>query len=292
VIDYFTSAYAKGFTPNPCVKCNKFIKFGKLLSLADQVGAEFLATGHYIRKKQTNTGPEESYCLLRAKDKQKDQSYFLYNLTQAQLRRILFPLGDYKKEDVKKIARENNLPVQESESQDICFLQGDHNDFLSQKIKLKPGKIVLISQNNQDQSSERRKKTIGEHQGLPLYTLGQRRGVEIGGSGPYYVVGMDYGQNILYVSSDRDDPLLYLDNFLVKNINWIEPSLPTNKTKCSVVIRYRHQGADCLVELVDKDLLAVKLKTPERAITPGQSAVFYNKEKLLGGGEISANKLK
>lgn len=274
VVDYFLKSYAKGLTPNPCIQCNKFIKFGELLKLADQLGAEYLATGHYVIKQETQN-IEQKYKLFKGKDETKDQSYFLYNLTQKQLERILFPLGNYKKEEVKKIAKKNNLPVQESESQDICFLSGGHNDFLKDKISLKPGKIVALNG-----------EELGKHQGLPLYTIGQRRGVEIGGTGPYYVVKIDYKKNILYVSKDRDDPALYAKKIKLSKTNWISGEKPEFPFQCQAVIRYRHQPAACEVYQEKNSKLSVDFSQPQRAIAPGQSVVFYKGKEVLGGGVI------
>ncbi len=307
VIKYFLDSYEQGLTPNPCIKCNKFIKFGELLKLADQLGAEFLATGHYVKNQKSKI--KNLNRLLRGNDQSKDQSYFLYNLTQDKLKRILFPLGNYRKEEVKKIAKKNNLPVQESESQDVCFLQGDHNDFLREKINLKPGKIILINDEKTQRKNvpspfqgEGQGEVVGEHKGLPLYTVGQRRGVEIGGTGPYYVVRVDYKNNILYVSKDRDDPLLYTDKLTSVDTNWVSGNEPKLPFKCKAVIRYRHKPVECIISKIklpeafgrlreaNNSAYLVELKKPERAVTPGQSVVFYKGDEVLGGGIISVSK--
>jgi len=291
VIDYFLESYAHGLTPNPCVKCNQFIKFGFLLVQAKKIGADYLTTGHYVIRKQKIKNRKQGYKLFRGKDGDKDQSYFLYNLTQRQLARILFPLGDYTKAEVKKMADKAGLPYLEKESQDVCFLAGDHNDFLREHLNLMAGSIKIING-----------KKIGEHQGLPLYTIGQRKGVEIGGIGPFYVARCDYKTNTLYVVSDRDDPVLYSDELVAQNVNWIagvEPGLPL---KCEVVIRYRHKPVKCIIALTPGPSPArasrergikykkylVKFNRPQRAVTPGQSVVFYNKNEVLGGGVIVA----
>lgn len=286
VIKYFLDSYEAGFTPNPCVQCNRVIKFGELLKLADQLGAEYLATGHYIRRRRKirisrfdsarRANFEFRMKLLKGIDQGKDQSYFLYNLTQDQLKRILFPLGKFTKEEIKKIAGKNNLPVQSSESQDICFLSGDHNDFLKDKIKLTPGKIKTLAG-----------EVVGEHKGLPLYTVGQRRGVDIGGIGPFYVVRADYDKNILYVTKDKDDKELYRDEFVVENVNWVSGENPKLPFKCEVVIRYRHKAVACVVTKEQGNALFVRLDKAERAITAGQSAVFYRGDEVIGGGTIS-----
>jgi len=279
VINYFVDSYKKGITPNPCVNCNKLIKFGELFKLAEQLECDYLATGHYVKNQKSKIKNKKClFKLLKAEDDNKDQSYFLYNLTQGQLGRILFPLGDFKKEKIKKIAIGLNLPNLKTESQDICFLQGDHNDFLKNKIKLKPGPIVLLE--------KKKEKVIGEHRGLPLYTVGQRRGVEIGGTGPYYVLRCDYQKNILYVTTNHDDPLLHSKKVSLKNINWISCIAPKFPLHCTAVIRYRHKGVPCIVREEQGSALFVRLKSHERAITPGQSVVFYQGDEVLGGGVI------
>jgi len=315
VVDYFLDSYALGLTPNPCVKCNRFIKFGELLKIARGLGANYIATGHYVRNREI-TNPKsqtKSFKLYRGKDEKKDQSYFLYNLNQEILKQVLFPLGDYKKIDIKKIADKNKLPYLEKESQDICFLpprqaqdkQGEHNDFLKEHLKLKKGKIKLalsLSLPRLRTAGEGADspaggeagggEIIGEHQGLPLYTIGQRRGVEIGGTGPYWVVDCDYKNNILYVTNKKQDPALFSDELVVQDVNWVagvEPKMPLN---CLAVIRYGHEGVEAQgsalrVQKGQGSALSVRLKKPQRAVTPGQSAVLYNKDEVLGGGIIT-----
>jgi len=260
VVDDFLIQFKKGFTPNPCINCNKFIKFDLLWRKAKILGCDYLATGHYIKIKNGK--------LLRAKDQCKDQTYFLYNLKKSQLEHLLFPLGDYSKPEVKKIAEKLKLPsANRPESQEICFVPGkNHNEFLRRYLKLKPGEIVTTEG-----------EVVGQHDGLPLYTLGQRKGIKVGGIGPFYVVRLDYKTNDLIVSKDKDDPLLYTKKFRIKNVNWVnEPEL-----NCQVKIRYQAKSVDCKII---KDV--VILSKPQRAITPGQSAVFYKGEQLLGGGTI------
>ncbi len=276
VISYFVKSYAAGLTPNPCVKCNRIIKFGQLLKLTRQIGADYLATGHYARSRKTRTGNKSVIKLYRGKDKDKDQSYFLYNLTQRQLAWILFPLGHYRKDEVKKLARKADLPHIREESQDVCFFSGEHNDFLRQHLNLKPGPIILRGQ----------KKAIGRHQGLPLYTIGQRRGIEIGGRGPFYVWHCDYKKNILYVVADKDDPALYRDSLTASQVNWIAGQAPALPLKCQAVIRYRHKPVDCEIKKQGR-ALKVEFKKAQRAVTPGQSVVFYQGEEVLGGGIIA-----
>jgi tRNA-specific 2-thiouridylase len=323
VVDYFLDSYQAGITPNPCVNCNRMIKFGELLDRAKEIGAEFLATGHYVKKsKIKNQKSKIIYKIFKPKDKIKDQTYFLYNLNQGILKNILFPLGDYTKDEIKKIAEKNKLPNIKSESQDICFMssgnaQGkavEHNEFLKDNLKMKKGKIVLLPplpnpplRKGRGDAKEVEKQphpspllrkergneveeVVGEHQGLPLYTIGQRRGVELGGDGPYYVVGMDYKTNILYVSKDHDDPRLFSDILIAKNFNWVagvEPKLPFT---CDAVIRYRHKAMKCKVikcKVESADEYLIQLDKPQRAVTAGQSVVLYRGDEVLGGGIIN-----
>jgi tRNA-specific 2-thiouridylase len=290
IIEYFLDSYARGLTPNPCVKCNQVIKFGELLRLTRELKAEYLATGHYAKNVKLKIKNEKwIYKLLCGKDREKDQSYFLYNLTQRQLAHILFPLGKYTKKQVKEIADKEKLPYLARESQDICFIKidgkiADHNDFLKKHLKLKPGPIMTLAG-----------EKVGEHQGLPLYTVGQRKGVEIGGIGPFYAVRADYKANTLYVAKNSHDPALFSNKLIAQKVNWvagIEPKLPLN---CQAVIRYRHKPVNCLItktsyvlkrhRMSDKEYL-VEFRKPLRAVTVGQSVVFYLEQELIGGGII------
>ncbi|HNV12709.1 MAG TPA: tRNA 2-thiouridine(34) synthase MnmA [bacterium] len=275
VVDNFLNEYQIGNTPNPCVVCNKKIKIGGLLEYAKSLGFNYLATGHYVKIKKCPDG----FYLFKGVDKNKDQSYFLYTLEQKQLKNLLFPLGNLKKPKVRQIASKSGLPVaSKNESQEICFISGKrHNDFLKKYLKLKPGKIILWPEN----------KIIGEHQGLPLYTIGQRRGIDIGGTGPYYAASFDYQKKYLYVVKNFDDPILYGKEMLVKNFYWTNKKNLKFPLKTKVVIRYRHKAVSCVVEpLTKKKLLKVKFLRKQRAITFGQSAVFYNGSQVLGGGII------
>jgi tRNA-specific 2-thiouridylase len=268
---YFLEAYQEGLTPNPCVKCNQFIKFGALLKKAKSLDCNYLATGHYLKLKKI----KRAYRLYRAKDNTKDQTYFLYNLTQADLAHIIFPLGDSIKKKIRLAAQTEKLPYLKNESQDACFLSGEHNDYLKKHLKLTAGKIKTLD-----------KKTIGEHQGLPLYTIGQRKGVEIGGSGPYYVVRRDFKTNTLYVTADAGDPALSKKKLLIGKINWISGQEPKIPYACQAVIRYRHPGVPCLIKKKTQKCYEVKFTQSQRAVTPGQSVVFYKNNELLGGGVI------
>lgn len=297
VIDYFLNEYKEGRTPNPCVECNRNIKFGLLFKRAMDMGFDQLATGHYIKieskpphNKMKGGGVE--YHLHVARDKEKDQSYFLYNLTQEILSHMKFPLGNYKKEAVKNMAVKLNLPVEKKESQDICFLanpklyigegehiiprKADHNEFLKKYLPLEGGDIITC-----------KGKKIGRHQGLPLYTIGQRRAVGIGGSGPYYVIAKDIKKNILIVSEDKDDPRLYSEELKVGKVNWVSGEKPRLPLKIKAKIRYRHNAEIATISSTEKkNTYLVKFKTSQRAVTPGQSVVFYKGDELIGGGII------
>jgi tRNA-specific 2-thiouridylase len=266
IVDPFLSAHKKGITPNPCVVCNKQIKFGLLLKKARSLGADFIATGHYARIKKEG----KSWVLMKAKDEKKDQSYFLWKLNQSQLKRILFPVGGYRKIEVRKLAKDFKLPVFDiPESQEICFVPKTTKEFLKKYLKIKPGRIVDV-----------KGKVLGSHQGLWFYTIGQRKGIELG-KGPFYVVSKDKKRNLLIVSRNKKD--LYRKQAVLKKINWISGKEPKLPLKVQVKIRYQHKPAKAAIS--KKHIL--KFDKAQRAITPGQSAVFYEKSKVLGGGVIS-----
>ena len=295
VVDYFLEEYKKGNTPNPCVVCNKEIKFGFLIKKALSLGAEFLATGHYARlatkyEKGTNIRKKE-FKLLKGKDKNKDQSYFLWQLNQKQLNHILFPVGEYTKSEVRKLAKKFKLPTaQTPESQEVCFVQNTTNDFLRKYFQPKAGqpeaeKTIgdIVDMNN---------KIIGKHDGLYFFTIGQRKGIEVQ-QGPYFVVDKDIKKNILIVSKDQKD--LEKKELIAGDVNWIaKQKLPVS---AEIKIRYKSDFAKAKIfELGNKKIKIVFVK-PQKAITPGQSAVFYApvrslqaKEgkggQLLGGGVI------
>jgi tRNA-specific 2-thiouridylase len=274
VVDNFLSEYAAGRTPNPCVVCNKQIKIGRLIKYSQKLGYDYVATGHYLKIEKKG----RSYRLFKARDKNKDQSYFLYTFKQSELKHLLFPLGNYIKPRVRQLAKKYELLVaQKSESQDICFLAGAHNDFLKRYLTLKNGPIKLL----------KNKQIIGEHQGLPLYTIGQRRGIEIGGTGPYYVAKLDYKKNILYVVQEWNEDVLYKSNLVAKKVNWLNDRVLTRKMSCQAVIRYGHKAEKCIVSPLGKNKVAVEFNKAQRAITPGQSVVFYQGKEVLGGGLIT-----
>lgn len=271
VVDEFVSGYKVGITPNPCVTCNKEIKLGLFFKKALKEGASFVATGHYAKVKKD----KEAYRLYYAKDPKKDQSYFLYNLSQDQLSHILFPLGGMIKDDIRKMAEEADLPVAtKKDSQEVCFVKnGGLKEFLGERLNMKSGDIV---------SDEG--KMIGRHDGIELYTIGQR--APVGGIGPYYVVSKNKKKNQLIVAKkDSDD--LFTKDVIVRKINWTIGKCPELPIRAKVRIRYQSDFADAVISKHSKKGdVSVAFKKPQRAVTPGQSAVFYRGKEVLGGGVI------
>ena len=263
IIDYFIKELQQGKTPNPCVLCNKEIKFGILLKKLRKlkIDFDFIATGHYAHLRREK--------LYIAKDKEKDQSYFLWMLKQKQLRQILFPIGNYTKEEVRNLAKKFGLPVFSSrESQEICFIGKDIHSFLRKNFKIKKGDIINTEG-----------KIIGKHNGLWFYTIGQRKTIGLS-NGPYYVLNKNIKKNILIVTKNEKE--LHKEELTVKEINWISGKRPKLPLKVKAKIRYRHKMAEAILSQKYK----LKFKNPQRAITPGQSVVFYQKNELLGGGII------
>ena len=287
IVDYFLKEHKNGNTPNPCVLCNKEIKFGLLLKKALALSADYIATGHYARiiqntkiKNQNDNSKCKIFKLLRAKDENKDQSYFLWRLNQEQLKHILFPIGDYTKRQVKKMARKFKLPVLDvSESQEICFIRGSVNSFLKKYLKEKPGNII-----------DTEGKVIGKHFGLWFYTIGQRKGIGLPG-GPYYVLDKDFKKNLLIVTKKKKD--LYKKKLIAKNVNWIFGKKPKLPIKIMAKIRYRSQLASALIASLNRRAGSWQIKfiKPQRAITPGQSVVFYRVDELRSSPSFAAARL-
>jgi len=276
VVDYFIQEYKKGRTPNPCVECNKWIKFRFLIEKALQLKADYIATGHYAKIKFVNSKPIR-YSLMTAKDTKKDQTYFLWTLNQKQLKKSLFPVGDYTKTQIRAMAKKFDLSVfEKKDSQEICFIT-DIYEFLSSRIPTNKGPIITIDG-----------KKMGEHKGLIFYTIGQRKGIEIGGVGPFYVVDKDFKKNALIVAQGDFNQALYKKEMIVKNVNWLRLDLLAgrNKFRCKIKIRYLHKSVPATVFKVYGSKFKVLFTSPQRAITPGQSAVFYLKDEALGGGVI------
>lgn len=272
VVDYFTRTYQSGKTPNPCLTCNPAIKFGILMEKARSFGATHLATGHYARIRASAKGRMQ---LFRGKDPQKEQSYFLARLTQNHLASAVMPLGDYTKEQTRQFARDKGLqPTASQESQDICFIRsGSYGQFLKRQpgFSSRPGPIEDTEGN-----------LIGRHNGLHQYTIGQRRGINCPASEPYYVVRLDTERNCLIVGFQHH---LRTESCRVSHINWIarQPSKPFDIT---VRIRYRHQAVEARVSPLDNMCAEVVFKMPQPAVSPGQGAVFYQGDEVLGGGWI------
>jgi tRNA-uridine 2-sulfurtransferase len=272
VVDYFIHSYQVGRTPNPCMVCNPFIKFGLCLTLAEKMGASHLATGHYARVNQDSQG---MFHLYRGNDLRKDQSYFLARLNQDMLSRAVFPLGTYTKAQTISQARQWGLnPVAPRESQDICFIQNNaYGDFLAQH----PG--FMISEGPIETIDGR---VIGKHQGLHRYTIGQRRGINIPAAEPYYVIRIDAEKNRLVVGSKQ---ATLSDTCSVADIQWIhEP--PDKPVRIATRIRYRHQSASSQLTVMNGNKAHIRFDRPQSAITPGQAAVFYQGDEVLGGGWI------
>jgi tRNA-specific 2-thiouridylase len=272
IIDYFAAAYQQGLTPNPCVECNKFIKFGLLLEAARNLGCDMAATGHYARIEYDSM--LNRYLLKKGLDTSKDQSYFLYGLKQNQLAHALFPLGGLTKKEVRALARTMKIPAAEvGDSQEICFIDGDYRDFLKERIICEGGLVV----NGESQ-------VVGHHQGLPFYTIGQRRGLGISWSYPLYVLGLDMVNNRLLVGEENK---LYRQNLTAANNNFIAIDNLTESIQVMAKIRYRAAVAPAVI-IRAGDRVQVTFATPQRAITPGQSVVYYRGDCVVGGGVISA----
>ena len=267
VIAKFISEYKKGRTPNPCVECNRHLKFANLLDKALALGFDFLATGHYAAIEKS----EDSYFLARPKDKKKDQTYFLYPILSEKLGNILFPLASLTKNEVREIAKKCFLPVAEKqESQDICFVtQRNYQEFLLERVQeLKPGPIVDMHGN-----------ILGTHRGIVFHTIGQRGGLGISHPTPLYVVSIDHDKNIIVVGEKKD---LMAKGLLAGHINTLAKSWPR---QVYAKIRYRKKEALCEVT-AENGRLKVIFSEKQEAITPGQSVVFYASDRVLGGGEI------
>lgn len=284
VIDDFSSEYLSGRTPNPCVRCNEHVKFGALLKKALCLNAKYIATGHYARivKRRNARRKTQSYFLNKARDLRKDQSYFLYRLGQSQLRRALFPLGDYTKGQVRTLAREFNLPVAEkAESQEICFLPGnDYREFLKQRLADSPDKQAAHSP-VPGEIVDKQGKVLGRHKGIAFYTVGQRQGLGIACGFPVYITRIDLKNNKIIIGSQKD---ALCAEFLVRQPHFILSPLK-KRIAAKVKIRYNHPGATAELIPFNKRI-KVRFRKPQFAVTPGQSAVFYIKDRVLGGGII------
>jgi tRNA-specific 2-thiouridylase len=298
VIDYFVSEYRAGRTPNPCILCNERVKFGALLEKANALGAEWIATGHYAR---ITTSFNSRAQLLRSRESQKDQTYFLFSLKQTQLTRCLFPVGELTKKEVRALATELKLKVAEKEdSQEICFVpEHDYRRFLREDGKLTPREGEIMTRDGQ---------VLGHHPGIEYFTIGQRKGLGISAPQPYYVIALEASTNRVMVGNPEE---LMTREFFIERPSWIAmedrdwkwetgdqteknfkslmASSPSSLTRlrCSVKIRSQHVGVPCTLSPTTNSRFHVKLDSPERAVTPGQAAVFYDGDLVLGGGWIS-----
>ncbi|NLG79452.1 MAG: tRNA 2-thiouridine(34) synthase MnmA [Firmicutes bacterium] len=288
VISYFAREYACGRTPNPCIRCNQRIKFGHLMRKAREIGAAFIATGHYARIcRDPDTG---RHLLLKARDPRKDQTYVLYSMTQDELAHTLFPVGDFTKDETRRIAASLGLPVAEKrESQEICFIRDDdYRKFLREYLPeaRKPGPIFDLEGN-----------VLGEHEGIAFYTIGQRKGLGIASTEPFYVVDLDPGRNAVIVGRAGD---VMAEGLVATDLNWIPFDRLQEPISVEAKIRYYTPAVGATVAPVaaqpgdqgvpgdpDPNEVEVRFASPQRAVTPGQSVVFYDGDVVVGGGIIS-----
>ncbi|HBB94202.1 MAG TPA: tRNA 2-thiouridine(34) synthase MnmA [Blastocatellia bacterium] len=280
VVQPFVNSYLNGETPIPCVACNSRLKFASLDKLATSLGCEKVATGHYARVEFDEA--TRRHRLLRGRDPHKDQSYFLWELTQDQLSRALFPLGELSKSDARQAARDNQLAVAEKkESQEICFVpDGDYAGFIDRYLaaeqqtdRLPRGGDIVTSNGD----------VIGTHTGIHRYTIGQRRGIGVSQSRPLYVLGIDTAKDQVIVGYDED---LLSEEFTAAGVNWIALDNPAEPVRAEVRVRYRHTAAPATLTPLEDNRVRVQFEEPQRAITPGQATVFYRGDEVVGGGWI------
>jgi tRNA-specific 2-thiouridylase len=280
VFQHFLDEYGAGRTPNPDILCNKEIKFKAFLDYALQLGADYIATGHYTRV----SNDENQFYLLKGLDENKDQSYFLYTLGQHQLKHSLFPIGDIAKPEVRRLAEQSGFANHaKKDSTGICFIgERKFKDFLEKFLPAQPGDIVTTEG-----------KRIGQHHGLMYYTLGQRKGLGIGGvkgsaEDAWYSVAKDLENNILIVGQGVDHPRLFHRHLDASQLHWCSDVAPEAPLHCKAKVRYRQDDQACVITRLDQDNCSVTFNQPQRAITPGQSVVFYHDDICLGGGTIDA----
>ena len=276
VFQLFLEEYRNGRTPNPDIVCNKEIKFKEFLNWAIHLGADYIATGHYARLDKQN----RSYRLIKGRDINKDQSYFLHTLDQEALSYANFPIGEMNKDDVREQAKKLSLPVHDKkDSTGICFIgERRFSDFLSRFLPSQPGKIKTLDG-----------ETIGEHRGACYYTIGQRQGLGIGGEGdPWYVTEKDVKRNVVYVVQGHDHPALMKSVVHAEQVNWMSGAPPILPLNCRAKTRYRQDEQLCVVSMIGPNYTRIEFDYPQWAVTPGQSIVFYQEEVCLGGGIIHA----
>jgi tRNA-specific 2-thiouridylase len=272
VIHNFCSEYSIGRTPNPCVLCNYTIKFDALYQYAEKMGVEKMATGHYVNADYDEES--DRFKLIRGAHRRKEQSYFLWRLTQEQLSRTLFPLGNLKKDLIRTIAEKQDFPcANRKESQEVCFIKdGDLESYLKSHVDYQPGEILDMNGN-----------VVGEHRGAIFYTIGQRKGLGVALGRPVYVIKIDAEKNQIVLG---DNEHLMKRELTVNHTNWIAIKNLDEKRRVIAKIRYRHPGAKATIQPIDSHRVSVIFDEPQRAITPGQSAVFYEGEEVIGGGII------
>lgn len=274
VIQNFVNEYGQGRTPNPCVQCNDKLKFSALLQKAKQLGAYYLATGHYAQRSRDRTG---KYHLLKGKDREKDQTYFLFGLGQEQLEHALFPVGKYTKAEVREFARAAGLKTADKEeSQEICFVtQNDHVKFLEDRSPALRDKTGLFV--------DPEGKILGEHQGIHAYTIGQRRGLGVAAGERLYVADIRPEENKVVLGGKE---ALLKQGLIAKGVRWINRESVSSGHEVEVKLRYRHKGTPSILWIIDDTTVRIEFKEPEGAVTPGQAAVIYAGEEVLGGGWI------
>ncbi|MBP3735550.1 MAG: tRNA 2-thiouridine(34) synthase MnmA [Lachnospiraceae bacterium] len=272
VIDRFVQSYEEGKTPNPCIDCNRFLKFGKMLEKADELSCAKIVTGHYARITEENG----IFFLRKAADESKDQSYVLYDLKQEDLRRICFPLGELTKEQVRRIAEENGfVNARKHDSQDICFVpDGDYAAVIEAYSGQRPAPGDFVDGEG---------RVLGRHRGIIHYTCGQRRGLGLSLKEPLYVCEIDPGSNRVILGKNKE---LFRKDALVRDVNWISGEEPDSPVRAKVKVRYRQKEQPATIQPAGNGAVLVRFDEPQRAITPGQAAVFYDGDIVLGGGRI------
>ena len=274
VIDYFVAEYLHGRTPNPCIACNRYVKWEALLERSLEIGADYIATGHYARISQL---PNGRYTIRNSVTAAKDQTYALYNLTQFQLSKTLMPIGDYAKDEVRKIAEDRGLTVaKKKDSMEICFVpDNDYAGFIEREASDVPGCGNFVDKNG---------VILGKHKGITHYTVGQRKGLNLSMGKPVFVVEIRPETNEVVIGDSKD---VFSDHLTCDHLNWMSvDGLHGETMKVTAKIRYSHKGAPCEIREIGPDLVEVQFEEPQRAITPGQAVVFYDGDYVVGGGVI------
>jgi tRNA-specific 2-thiouridylase len=270
VVEYFCREYQQGRTPNPCIACNQLMKFGILLDKALSLGADYLATGHYAKVQHSRDG----HRLLKAEDTRRDQSYFLYTLTQEKLGPVFFPLGEHSKDEVRQMAKRAGLPIAAKSSQDICFISGkNYGTFLSQRFDVLPGDVI-----------DTQGKKLGQHRGTAFCTVGQRHGLGLASGKPLYVIRIEPECNRIVLGHENE---LYSNGLTARELNWISGMAPREPLTVRAKIRSKSKEAEATL-FFRNDSVDVHFAQPQKAVTPGQAVVFYNVDEVLGGGIIDS----